>query len=132
MEEESSGRILTDADAVRAPPAGFRFSDYGYIGSAGIALATVSYLIWTCPPYNWLQSVNIHYYPSRYWAVVPVPNYAVVVTIVVAIGFYIGLTFTASPPPPTLKSLFDECSEELLGIIPAPDDYQLIENLPDI
>lgn len=44
--------------------------------------------------------------PFRYWALA-VPTYAMV-TIVLAIGFYIGLNFMATPPPTSLNTIFGE------------------------
>ncbi|CAA3012212.1 phosphatidylinositol N-acetylglucosaminyltransferase subunit P-like [Olea europaea subsp. europaea] len=52
----------------------------------------------------------------RYWALA-MPTY-VMVTIVLAIGFYIGLNFMATPPPTSLSTMFDEFSREQLSGIP--------------
>ncbi|KAK6121602.1 hypothetical protein DH2020_044661 [Rehmannia glutinosa] len=66
-----------------------------------------------------------------YWAL-SVPTH-VMVTIVLAIGLYIGLNFMATPPPTSLKSMFDEYSKEPLSSIPATnDDEQAIEPISDI
>lgn len=55
------------------------------------------------------------------------------VTVVLAIGFYIGVNFMATPPPTSLNSMFDEFSREPLSGIPSTDDdEQPIEPISDI
>ncbi|XP_075478542.1 phosphatidylinositol N-acetylglucosaminyltransferase subunit P-like isoform X2 [Primulina tabacum] len=83
---------------------------YGFVGSITTVVATD----------HWLHSMGIYYYPNRYWALA-VPTY-VVVTIVLAIGFYTGLNFLATPPPTSLSSMFDEFSREPLDTILLQDD----------
>ncbi|GMN39112.1 hypothetical protein TIFTF001_008334 [Ficus carica] len=73
-------------------------------------LRAAIFLIWAYVPESWLHSVGIFYYPSRYWALA-VPTYAMV-TIVLALGFYIGLNFMSTPPPTSLNTIFDEFSRE--------------------
>ncbi|KAL0397442.1 UNVERIFIED_CONTAM: Phosphatidylinositol N-acetylglucosaminyltransferase subunit P [Sesamum calycinum] len=69
---------------------------------------------------------------SRYWALA-VPTFFSV-TVVLAIGFYIGVNFMATPPPTSLNSMFDEFSREPLSGIPSKDDDddQPIEPISDI
>lgn len=104
---------------------------YGFVGSITTVVATVIFIIWAYVPDRWLHSIGIYYYPSRYWALA-VPTY-VMVTVVLAIGFYIGLNFMATPPPTSLSTMFDEFSREQLGGIPSTDDdEQPIEPISDI
>ncbi|KAL3632414.1 hypothetical protein CASFOL_025398 [Castilleja foliolosa] len=83
---------------------------YGFVGSITTVVATVVFFIWAYVPDDWLHSIGIYYYPSRYWALA-MPTY-LVVTIVLAITFYIGMNFMATPPPTSLNSMFDEFSRE--------------------
>ncbi|GFP81441.1 phosphatidylinositol n-acetylglucosaminyltransferase subunit p [Phtheirospermum japonicum] len=77
---------------------------YGFVGSITTVVATVVFIIWAYVPDHWLHSIGIYYYPSRYWALA-VPTY-LMVTIVLAILFYIGMNFLATPPPTSLNSMF--------------------------
>ncbi|KAI3940436.1 hypothetical protein MKW98_024843 [Papaver atlanticum] len=89
----------------------------------------VIYLIWAYTPEPWLRSVGITYYPSRYWAL---PSYAMV-TIVLAITFYIGLNFMATAPPTSLNTIYDEFSREhSLSQVSKEGDEQPIEPISDI
>lgn len=54
--------------------------------------------------YEALPCSDILIFFSRYWALA-VPTY-VMVTIVLAITFYIGMNFMASPPPTSLNIMF--------------------------
>ncbi|KAL0366415.1 UNVERIFIED_CONTAM: Phosphatidylinositol N-acetylglucosaminyltransferase subunit P [Sesamum radiatum] len=66
-----------------------------------------------------------------YWALA-VPTFFSV-TVVLAIGFYIGVNFMATPPPTSLNLMFDEFSREPLSCIPSTDDdEQPIEPISDI
>ncbi|OVA02492.1 PIG-P [Macleaya cordata] len=60
---------------------------YGFVGSISTIVAT-----------------GITYYPSRYWALA-LPAYAMV-TVVLAIGFYIGLNFIVTPLPSSLNTIY--------------------------
>ncbi|KAL7162267.1 hypothetical protein ACSBR2_042699 [Camellia fascicularis] len=86
---------------------------YGFVGAISTVVATVIFLIWAYLPEPWLHFIGIYYYPSRHWALA-VPTYAMV-TIVLAIGFYIGLNFMVTPPPTSLNTIFDEYSREPLS-----------------
>ncbi|EXB70707.1 hypothetical protein L484_023893 [Morus notabilis] len=104
---------------------------YGFVGSITTIVATAIFLIWAYVPESWLHSVGIFYYPSRYWALA-VPTYAMV-TVVLALGFYIGLNFMFTPPPTSLNSLFDEFSREPATSKPSMEgDDQPIEPISDI
>ncbi|KAM7471986.1 hypothetical protein LguiA_010169 [Lonicera macranthoides] len=104
---------------------------YGFVGSISTVVATVVFMVWAYVPEQWLHSISISYYPSRYWALA-VPAYAMV-TIVLAVGFYIGLNFMATPPPTSFNTMFDECSREPLNSIHSTDeDKQPIEPISDI
>ncbi|PIN12585.1 N-acetylglucosaminyltransferase complex, subunit PIG-P, partial [Handroanthus impetiginosus] len=104
---------------------------YGFVGSITTVVATVVFIIWAYVPDHWLHCIGIYYHPSRYWALA-VPTY-LIVTIVLAIGFYIGMNFMAAPPPTSLNSMFDEFSREpLTGIPSTDDDEQPIEPISDI
>ncbi|KAL3537147.1 hypothetical protein ACH5RR_000513 [Cinchona calisaya] len=104
---------------------------YGFVGSISTVVAAVIFLVWACVPENWLHSVGIFYYPSRYWALA-VPAY-LMVTVVLAIGFYIGLNFMATPPPTSFSTMFDEFGREPLNSIPSrDDDEQPIEPISDL
>ncbi|CAL5440116.1 unnamed protein product [Camellia sinensis] len=80
---------------------------YGFVGAISTVVATVIFLIWAYLPEPWLHLIGIYYYPSRHWALA-VPTYAMV-TIVLAIGFYIGLNFMVTPPPTSLNTIFGGC-----------------------
>ncbi|KAK4397108.1 Phosphatidylinositol N-acetylglucosaminyltransferase subunit P [Sesamum angolense] len=126
--QNGNGNAPSDADD--QSPTGFGgsakggerlYEVYGLVGSVTTVFAAVIFLIWVYVPDYWLNSIGIYYHPSRYLAL---PY--VVVTIVVAIGIYVGMDFLATPPPTSLKSIFDEWSEEPLvsvsGIPSANDD----------
>ncbi|KAI3462114.1 hypothetical protein Pfo_018777 [Paulownia fortunei] len=105
---------------------------YGFVGSITTVVSTVVFIIWAYVPDHWLHSIGIYYYPAgQYWALA-VPTY-LMVTIVLAIGFYIGMNFMATPPPTSLNSMFDEFSREPVSDIPSTDDdEQPIEPISDI
>nr|GMD62498.1 phosphatidylinositol N-acetylglucosaminyltransferase subunit P-like [Ipomoea batatas] len=106
---------------------------YGFVGSISTVVATVIFLVWAYVPENWLHSVGIFYYPSRYWALA-VPAY-LMVTVVLAITFYIGLNFMATPPPASFNTLFDEFSREPLpssALTDDDDDERPIDPISDI
>ncbi|CAA0821018.1 Phosphatidylinositol N-acetylglucosaminyltransferase- GPI19/PIG-P subunit [Striga hermonthica] len=104
---------------------------YGFVGSITTVVSTVVFLVWAYVPGIWLHSVGIYYYPSRYWALA-VPCY-VMVTIVLAIVFYIGLNFMATPPSTSLNVMFDEFSREPVSETPSGDDDERpIEPISDI
>lgn len=104
---------------------------YGFVGSITTVVATVVFLIWAYFPEHWLHSVGIYYYPSRYWALA-VPTYAMV-TVVLAIGFYVGLNFMATPPPTSFSTMFDEYSREPVRLAPSmEDDKPPIQPMSDI
>ncbi|KAL1192445.1 Phosphatidylinositol N-acetylglucosaminyltransferase subunit P [Cardamine amara subsp. amara] len=83
---------------------------YGFVGSISTVVATVIFLIWAYVPDKLLESIGIHYYPSRYW-VLAMPTY-LMVSLLLALAFYIGLNFIATPSPTSLNTLFDEYSRE--------------------
>ncbi|KAL1191591.1 Phosphatidylinositol N-acetylglucosaminyltransferase subunit P [Cardamine amara subsp. amara] len=106
-----------DTNSTRSSP--FRASEvqgpkpsevYGFVGSISTVVATVIFLIWAYVPDKLLESIGIHYYPSRYW-VLAMPTY-LMVSLFLALAFYIGLNFIATPPPTSLNTLFDEYSRE--------------------
>ncbi|CAL5375640.1 unnamed protein product [Camellia sinensis] len=104
---------------------------YGFVGSISTVVATAIFLIWAYAPDSWLHTIGIFYYPSRYWALA-VPTYAMV-TVILAIGFYIGLNFMATPPPTSLNTMFDEYSREPLRSEPSvKGNEQPIKPLSDI
>lgn len=104
---------------------------YGFVGSITTVVATVLFLVWAYLPENWLHSLGIVYYPSRYWALA-VPAYAMM-TIILAVGFYIGLNFLATPPPTSFSMIYDEFTREPLSNDPSLDDHeQPIEPISDI
>ncbi|KAK9094510.1 hypothetical protein Scep_025979 [Stephania cephalantha] len=103
---------------------------YGFVGSISTVVAIVLFLIWAYIPEPWLHSVGITYYPSRYWAFV-VPTFAMV-TVVLAIGFYIGLNFMVTPPPTSFNAMFDEYSREPTTFADTTTSDQPIEPLSDI
>eukprot|EP00268_Persea_americana_P026003 TRINITY_DN2535_c1_g1_i1.p1 TRINITY_DN2535_c1_g1~~TRINITY_DN2535_c1_g1_i1.p1 ORF type:complete len:133 (+),score=17.22 TRINITY_DN2535_c1_g1_i1:171-569(+) len=77
---------------------------YGFVGSISAVVATAIFLAWAYIPENWLHFLGITYYPSRYWALAA-PAYAMV-TIFLAMGFYLGLNFMVTPPPAALYTIF--------------------------
>lgn len=104
---------------------------YGFVGSITTVVATVIFLAWGYVPEPWLHSIGVFYFPSRYWALA-VPAY-VMVTIALALGFYLGLNFMSTPSPASLNTVFDEFSREPLRFVPSTDgDEQPIEPMYDI
>ncbi|KAF9626392.1 hypothetical protein IFM89_033211 [Coptis chinensis] len=66
-----------------------------------------------------------------YWAIAA-PTYAMV-TIVLAMVFYIGQNFMATPPPTSLNTMFDEYSREHSSVMASlEEDEQPIEPISDI
>ncbi|KAK7856362.1 phosphatidylinositol N-acetylglucosaminyltransferase subunit P [Quercus suber] len=103
---------------------------YGFVGSITTVIATVIFLVWAYVPEDWLHSIGISYCPSRHWALT-VPAYFMV-TVVLALGFYIGLNFMSTPSPTSLNIIFDEFSREPLSSVPSVDgDEQPIESISD-
>ncbi|KAK4379528.1 hypothetical protein RND71_001390 [Anisodus tanguticus] len=104
---------------------------YGFVGSITTVVATVLFLVWAYLPEHWLHALGIVYYPSRYWALA-VPAYAMM-TIVLAVGFYIGLNFLATPSPTSFSMIYDEFTREPFRNGPSIDnDEQPIEPISDI
>ncbi|KAK1270121.1 Phosphatidylinositol N-acetylglucosaminyltransferase subunit P [Acorus gramineus] len=83
---------------------------YGFVGSISTVVAMVIFFVWAYIPEPWLHSLGITYYPSRYWALA-VPTYAIV-TIVLALAFYLGSNFIVTPPPTSFNTMFDQYSRE--------------------
>ncbi|XP_074340185.1 phosphatidylinositol N-acetylglucosaminyltransferase subunit P-like isoform X2 [Apium graveolens] len=81
---------------------------YGFVGSITTVVTLVVFLVWAYVPEYWLHTVGIYYYPNRYWAIAA-PTYAMV-TLVLVIGFYIGINFMVTPPPTSFNTIFDEYS----------------------
>nr|DAD48617.1 TPA_asm: hypothetical protein HUJ06_018554 [Nelumbo nucifera] len=81
---------------------------YGFVVSISTVIITVIFFIWAYLPEPWLHYVGITYYPSRYWALA-VPAYALV-TVLLAMAFYFGLNFMATPPSTSLNIMFGEPS----------------------
>lgn len=113
---------LQDSDSTRSSP--FRASQvqgpkpsevYGFVGSISTVVATLIFLIWAYVPDKLLESIGIHYYPSRYW-VLAMPTY-LMVTLLLGLAFYIGLNFIATPHPTSLNTLFGECLSLSSGIV---------------
>ncbi|KAK1378668.1 PIG-P domain-containing protein [Heracleum sosnowskyi] len=90
---------------------------YGFVGSITTVVALVVFLVWAYVPEYWLHAVGIYYYPSRYWAIAA-PTYAMV-TLVLVIGFYIGINFMATPPPTSFNTIFDEYSRNPVSSVPS-------------
>ncbi|GKV20302.1 hypothetical protein SLEP1_g30451 [Rubroshorea leprosula] len=104
---------------------------YGFVGSITTVIATVIFLVWAYVPEPWLHSIGIFDYPSRYWALA-IPTYVMVI-IVLAIGFYVGLNFMSTPPPTSLNTIFDEFSREPSRFQPQMEgEEQPIEPISDI
>ncbi|OWM83670.1 phosphatidylinositol N-acetylglucosaminyltransferase subunit P [Punica granatum] len=104
---------------------------YGFVGSITTIGATVIFLTWAYVPEHWLPAIGIFYYPSRYWALA-IPVY-VMVTVVLALGFYVGLNFMSTPPPTSINTLFDEFSREPSSSSLLADGDELpIEPISDI
>ncbi|WCJ42922.1 Phosphatidylinositol N-acetylglucosaminyltransferase subunit P [Euphorbia peplus] len=104
---------------------------YGFVGCITTIVATVIFLVWAYVPESWLHSIGIFYYPDRYWALA-IPTYAMV-TIVLALGFYIGINFLSVPPPTSINTIFDEFSRDPTRSVPLIDgDDQPIEPIADI
>ncbi|PKI51366.1 hypothetical protein CRG98_028227 [Punica granatum] len=97
----------------------------------GVSGEHVIFLTWAYVPEHWLPAIGIFYYPSRYWALA-IPVY-VMVTVVLALGFYVGLNFMSTPPPTSINTLFDEFSREPSSSSLLADGDELpIEPISDI
>ncbi|CAK7347695.1 unnamed protein product [Dovyalis caffra] len=101
---------------------------YGFVGSITTVVATVIFLVWAYVPEHWLHAIGISYYPNKYWALA-VPTYALV-TIVLALVFYVGLNFMSTPPPTSLNTIF--CRDPSTFIPSREGDEQPIEPISDI
>ncbi|PIN00339.1 N-acetylglucosaminyltransferase complex, subunit PIG-P [Handroanthus impetiginosus] len=103
----------------------------GFVGAIMAVLAPVILIIWAYVPDYWLNSIGIYFYPSRYGAL-PKPTY-IMAAIILAIGCYIGLNFMATPPPTSLKSIVDECGNELLrDILSTYEDEQAVKPITHV
>ncbi|CAK9318922.1 unnamed protein product [Citrullus colocynthis] len=102
---------------------------YGFVGSISTVVATVIYLIWAYLPDSCLHSIGIYYYPSRYWALA-VPVF-VMVSIALALLFYIGINFLSTPTPTSFHIIFDEFSKEP-SISACSEQDRPIEPISDI
>ncbi|KAL5724275.1 hypothetical protein ACHQM5_007555 [Ranunculus cassubicifolius] len=104
---------------------------YGFVGSISTVVATVIFLMWAYIPESWLHSMGITYYPSKYWALA-VPTYAMV-SVFLAIVFYIGQNFMATPSPTSLNTMFDEFNREHSTVAASlEEEDQPIEPISDI
>lgn len=104
---------------------------YGFVGSITTIVATVIFLVWAYVPEPLLHSIGVFYYPSRYWALA-VPTYAMV-TVVLALAFYLGLNFLSTPHPTSSSTIFDDFSREPADSVPLTEgDDQPIEPISDI
>ncbi|XP_058104189.1 phosphatidylinositol N-acetylglucosaminyltransferase subunit P [Magnolia sinica] len=104
---------------------------YGFVGSISTIVTTAIFLAWAYIPECWLHYLGITYYPSRYWALA-VPAFAMV-TVFLAIGFYLGLNFMVTPPPTSFDTIYDECSREPSSFVAAAEGAeQPIEPITDI
>lgn len=79
---------------------------YGFVGSIWIVVATGIFLIWAYVPDKFLESLGIYYYPSKYWAMA-MPLY-LMVTLLLALVFYIGLNFMSTSTTTSFNTLFGE------------------------
>ncbi|OIW09034.1 hypothetical protein TanjilG_16261 [Lupinus angustifolius] len=86
---------------------------YGFVGSITTVSAIVIFLVWAYIPESWLQPTGVSYYPSRYWALV-VPTY-LMMTIVLAVVFYISLNFISMLPPASKYTVFDEFDADIFS-----------------
>ncbi|CAH8256263.1 unnamed protein product [Arabidopsis lyrata] len=106
---------------------------YGFVGSISIVVATVVFLIWAYVPDKFLESLGIYYYyPSKYWAMA-MPMY-LMVTLLLALVFYIGLNFMSTSTTTSFNTLFDEYSREdvdFLSLMKNGDDRP-IDPISDI
>ncbi|KAI5564074.1 hypothetical protein BDE02_14G034900 [Populus trichocarpa] len=103
---------------------------YGFLGSITTVVATVIFLVWAYVPETWLRTIGIFYYPNKYWALAG-PIYAML-TILIALLFYVGLNSMSTPPPSSLNTIFDEFSKEPSTFIPSREgDEQPIEPISD-
>ncbi|XP_074592129.1 phosphatidylinositol N-acetylglucosaminyltransferase subunit P-like [Curcuma longa] len=83
---------------------------YGFVGSITTVLAAVIFVVWAYTPEPWLHYLGITYYPSKYWAIA-IPSF-IMVTVVLAMVFYLGLNFMVTPSPTSFNVMFDEHSRE--------------------
>nr|TKS15949.1 hypothetical protein D5086_0000027870 [Populus alba] len=90
---------------------------YGFVGSITTVVATVIFLAWAYVPENWLHTIGIFCYSYKYRALA-VPTYAML-TILLALLFYVGLNSMSAPPPSSLNTIFDGFSREPCTFIPS-------------
>ncbi|KAJ6878944.1 LOW QUALITY PROTEIN: hypothetical protein NC652_032476 [Populus alba x Populus x berolinensis] len=77
---------------------------YGFVGSITTVVATVIFLVWAYVPENWLHTIGIFCYSYKYRALA-VPTNAML-TILLALLFYVGLNSMSAPPPSSLNAIF--------------------------
>ncbi|KAF6153985.1 hypothetical protein GIB67_037689 [Kingdonia uniflora] len=124
-EENDSGFVVSEVHGPKPSEV------YGFVGSITTVVAAVLFLIWAYTPERWLHAIGITYYPSRYWALA-VPTYAMV-TVVLAMAFYIGMNFTVTPPPTSFNTIFDEHSREPSSFVTIVEgDERPIDPISDI
>lgn len=91
----------------------------------------VENLVWLLISYQHMCYSKLKFvFLFRYWAVA-MPTY-IMVTVLLALGFYLGLNLMATPPPTSLNTIFDEYSREPSSFVPSLKEEQPIEPISDI
>ncbi|WOL07134.1 phosphatidylinositol N-acetylglucosaminyltransferase subunit P [Canna indica] len=103
---------------------------YGFVGSITTVIASVIFIVWAYTPEPWLHYLGITYYPSKYWAIA-IPSF-LMVTVVLAMVFYMGLNFMVTPPPTSFNVMFDDYTRERSLTTSSVGEEQPIEPISDI
>lgn len=82
-----------------------RWKEFSWQNLAGHILIVTRYI---------QHPVKLFFFFIRYWALAA-PAYAMM-TIALAVGFYIGLNFLATPPPTSFSMIYGNCYLDFLGM----------------
>lgn len=85
------------------PPETEYFGFALYVGSSFIALV---YLLWAYLPASWLKSLDISFFPSRWWALA-IPAYTVMLLIYIYVALALYNTEVLTVPPTSLTTITD-------------------------
>jgi len=86
-------------------------SVYAFVGWLASMFLYACFLLWVFSTDNFLHSIGISYYPSRYYAIA-IPSYCIVVYILSGI-FYVGLNMINTHDPSSILTISDEYSKSV-------------------
>lgn len=81
-------------------------SIYGFVMYLSFKTVFVIYLGWALIPDKWLNTMNIYYYPQKYWAVA-VPIQLLVAVTLFAFFIYPGLNLAMTPGVDDMRTITD-------------------------